>query len=123
MRRLRMFGAVFATAIAMVLPSLAHGHAMLESGEPAVGSTVQAAPKRVRLHFTQPLERAFSTIHVEDASGKAVDLGDTTVDPGDGTVLQVSVPDLRPGKYKVIWRAVSVDTHVTEGDYLLTVGR
>ena len=28
-----------------------------------------------------------------------------------------SLPDLKPGKYRVTWRAVSLDTHVTTGDF------
>jgi copper resistance protein C len=28
---------------------------------------------------------------------------------------------LAPGSYKVIWRVLSVDTHVTEGDYKFRV--
>jgi len=30
---------------------------------------------------------------------------------------------LKPGKYKVVWRAVSVDTHATNGDFKFEVLR
>jgi methionine-rich copper-binding protein CopC len=36
--------------------------------------------------------------------------------------LGVSLPPLAPGRYRVAWRAVSVDTHVTAGDYAFDVG-
>jgi methionine-rich copper-binding protein CopC len=36
-------------------------------------------------------------------------------------VIQVSVPKLAAGRYRVAWRAVSVDTHVTEGDFTFEV--
>jgi methionine-rich copper-binding protein CopC len=29
----------------------------------------------------------------------------------------VSLPALKAGKYKVVWRVVSVDTHVTSGTF------
>jgi methionine-rich copper-binding protein CopC len=35
----------------------------------------------------------------------------------------VSVPQLAPGRYQVKWRVLSVDTHVTEGDYSFDVAR
>jgi methionine-rich copper-binding protein CopC len=38
-------------------------------------------------------------------------------------VLTVSVPQLAPGRYRVKWRVLSVDTHVTEGDYSFDVAR
>jgi len=58
---------------------------------------------------------------VLDASGKQVDRGDKGLDPSDRTVLRVSVPHLAPGSYRVVWRVLSVDTHVTEGDYRFEV--
>ena len=45
---------------------------------------------------------------------------DATVD-ADGTLLQVSLPKLEPGRYRVTWRVLSVDTHVTEGDFTFEV--
>jgi copper resistance protein C len=46
-----------------------------------------------------------------------VDKGDPRVDSKDPTLLIVSLPPLRAGKYKVVWRVTSVDTHKTEGDF------
>ena len=53
----------------------------------------------------------------KSASGKRVDKSDAHVDAGDPTLLVVSVPPLAAGKYRVTWRVLSVDTHVTEGDF------
>ena len=100
-----------------------HAHAFLDHAAPAVGSTVRAPPAQVRLWFTQRLEPAFSTVRVIDQSGKRVDRGDAGVDPRDTAILQVSLPALAPGRYRVIWRVLSVDTHVTEGDFSFDVAR
>ena len=99
----------------------AHAHAFLDHAAPAVGSTVRAPPPQVRLWFSQPVEPAFSTVRVVDRSDKRVDRGDAKVDADDPSVLQVSVPTLAPGRYRVVWRVLSVDTHVTEGDFTFDV--
>ncbi len=101
------------------LPALAH--AMLERASPAVGSTIKAAPAEITLRFTEKLEPAFSTVAVTGRGGERVDTGDPHVDPGDPMVLRVSLKPLAAGPYKVAWRVVSVDTHVTHGDFKFTV--
>ena len=60
-------------------------------------------------------------MHVVDASGKTVDNGDSHVDSSDASVLTAGVPTLAPGTYRVQWRVVSVDTHVTEGDFTFEI--
>lgn len=100
---------------------LAGAHAFLDHAEPAVGSTVHGAPAQIKLWFTQRLEPAFSTIQVLDRSGSRVDKGDHQVDYADAELLRVSVPQLTPGTYRVTWRVLSVDTHVTEGDFTFDV--
>jgi methionine-rich copper-binding protein CopC len=101
--------------------SEALAHAMLAHAEPAVGSVVKAAPPEVRLAFSERVERDLSAIEVRDASGRRVDTGALRSE-GDGTVLIVPLPSgLVPGHYKVIWRILSVDTHVTRGDFSFTV--
>ena len=103
--------------IGVLVAASAFAHAFLDHAIPAVGSTVHAAPREVRLWFSEPLEAAFSRLQVLDASGKPVDSGDGRVDPGDRTVLTATLTALPPGTYRVVWRVVSIDTHVTEGDF------
>lgn len=110
------------SAFAGLAASLAHAHAFLDHASPAVGRTVPSAPPTVTIWFTQELEPAFSSIEVQDQSGGRVDAGDAQVDPKDATILRVSLKPLPPGKYKVFWRVVSVDTHPTEGTFTFTVG-
>ena len=106
---------------AYALAGAAWPHAFLDHATPAVGSTVQGAPARVALRFTQRLEPAFSRVQVVDAAGKRVDREDASVSGDDATMLTVSLAPLAPGRYAVKWRVLSVDTHVTEGDYTFTV--
>jgi copper resistance protein C len=99
------------------------GHAFLQRAEPGVGSTVQTSPSEVRIRFTENIEPAVSSIQVFDASGKEVDKRDLHLDRSDHTLLHVSLPRLGAGVYKVVWRIVSVDTHVTNGSFTFRVSR
>lgn len=99
------------------------GHAFLERAEPAVGSTMQPSPREVRIRFSENIEPAVSSIQVFDASGKQVDKKDVHLDRSDHALLDVSLPELGEGVYKVVWRVVSVDTHVTNGNFTFRVVR
>jgi methionine-rich copper-binding protein CopC len=99
----------------------AAAHAFLDHATPAVGSTVHAAPVEIKLWFTERIEPAFSRVGVMDQSGKRLDKGDSRVDDTNSKILRVSVPQLGPGTYRVTWRVLSVDTHVTEGDFTFDV--
>jgi methionine-rich copper-binding protein CopC len=114
-----VFCVVLAAACTTCTPAAAH--AFLDRAMPAVGSTVHVPPRTVRLSFSEALEPAFSRVNVEDSAGKVVDAGDGHVDAADRTILMVGVPSLPPGTYRVRWRVVSIDTHVTEGDYTFTI--
>ncbi len=98
-------------------------HAFLKDAEPRVGSTVQSSPSEVRIRFTENIEPVVSSIQVFEASGKEVDKRDLHLDRTDHAVLHVSLPQLGAGTYKVVWRVVSVDTHVTSGNFTFRIVR
>lgn len=100
----------------------AHAHAQLDHASPAVGSTVKAAPKDVTLWFTEALEPKFSSIEVRDARGAAMQNGTAHGVAGNTAGLAVAVKPLPPGTYTVKWKALSVDTHRTQGDFTFKVG-
>ena len=97
--------------------SAVHGHAFLDKADPPVGGTIAAPPTAVRLTFTEAIEPAFSGIGLSGADGRAVPAGRAAVDPANPTALVLPLPRLPPGRYKVHWHVVSVDSHRTEGDY------
>ena len=113
------------TRIIMPLALLAAGfpaasafaHSFLDHAVPAVGATVQAAPKQVQLFFTQELEPAFTGATIAGADGQAIATSAATIDPQNKAELVIDLPPLAPGRYKVSWHAVSVDTHRTEGSF------
>jgi len=99
----------------------AGAHAFLDRADPRVGSTIRTPPAQVRLWFTENLEPAFSGVQVLNEAGQRVDKGDSQVDPSNLALLRISVQSLPPGTYKVIWRVLSVDSHVTEGDFTFRI--
>jgi len=116
-------GILILLLIALTGVARVEAHAFLRDAEPGVGSTVQASPNDVRIRFTENIEPAFSSIQVFDASGKEVDKHDVHLDRSDRAMLHVSLPRLGAGIYKVVWRVVSVDTHVTNGNFTFRVTR
>ena len=96
-------------------------HAFLEHADPPVGGKVHAAPTAVRIWFTEAIKPASSRIEVFDTTGKQVDKKDTRSAGSNQSLLQVSLSRLEPGTFKVVWRVMSADTHVTNGDFKFEV--
>ena len=110
-----------AAGLLALFAQAAAAHAFLDHASPRVGTVVHSAPSEVKLWFTEKLEPAFSTLRVVDGDGKQVDRRDKQMDPEDSSAMRVSLPPLPPGTYRVYWRALSLDTHATEGDYSFVV--
>jgi copper resistance protein C len=105
----------------VVLAPRAEAHAFLDHSEPKVGGVTKTAPKEVRLWFTEKLEPSLSKAQVFGSDGKPVLGQKQGSDLRDATILVVTLPGLKPGKYKVVWKVVSVDTHLTSGDFTFQV--
>lgn len=117
----RLLSRFLIAALTAMSVSTAGAHAHLVRAAPAAGSAVHGSPPQVKLWFTERLEPAFSKVRVFDRNGKQVDKGDPEVDRADSKLLGVSLPKLAPGTYRVNWRVLSVDTHVSEGTYTFDV--
>jgi methionine-rich copper-binding protein CopC len=103
-----------------LLATPAWPHARLTSAVPTPGSTVTEAPAAVTITFSESVEPGFSKIAVQNAAGASVAAGPAT--PGSGpTQLSAPLKKLGQGTYKVIWHAVSVDTHKSQGNFTFTI--
>jgi copper resistance protein C len=100
---------------------VALGHSGLQRAEPPVESTLKRPPTEVKLYFSERLVPAYSTVRVEDGQGTRVDRDDSRVDRSNPRLMQVTLPPLARGTYTVIWRVLSVDSHITEGRFTLRV--
>ena len=106
-------------ALSAASPAFAHAH--LRSATPAVDGTVSTSPSDIAITYSEGVEPKFSTIEVQDATGKRVDKNDPHTATGDNKILSVGLPALPPGVYKVIWHATAVDTHKTDGTFSFTI--
>lgn len=93
-------------------------HAFLKRAQPAAGAVVASAPGRILLAFSEKLEPAFSGATVTDSAGRNVAAAKAIIDGGS---IIVPLRPLGRGSYRVLWHAVSVDTHRTEGAYSFIV--
>ena len=113
---------LFLAFVAWVLGvGLALAHSGLQRAEPPVESTLKRPPKELKLYFSERLEPAYSRARVEDGQGARVDRDDSRVDRSNPLLLRVTLPPLAPGTYTVIWRVLSVDSHITEGRFTFRV--
>jgi methionine-rich copper-binding protein CopC len=103
-------------------PSPARAHAALISSVPAARAILSAPPARVTLTFNERLEPAYARVSVQDDAGTQIDLKDAALEREGGKVLTVSLPPLRPGRYTVRYRVLSVDGHIVEASFAFTVG-
>jgi methionine-rich copper-binding protein CopC len=109
--------------IATATAALAHAH--LESESPVADSEV-SSPKELRLNFSEGVEEKFSKVSISlDGPGESTEIiaaQTIATDPADKKILIVTpAVALAPGKYKIEWHAVSVDTHKSEGVYRFKV--
>ena len=113
-----------ACAVALVVQSqVVEAHANLVRSEPAANTTLDAAPDRITIWFTEPMEAGFSEIQVLNSVGVRVDNGDSAVDANDLTVMSVGLPALPDGTYTVAWRNLStIDGHSLRGSFIFSVG-
>jgi copper resistance protein C len=120
--QLALTSELFALVLSTLLlgTAAANAHAHLSRAEPRVDSTVAPAPHEVTLSFSENLESVFSTIEVTDAEGARMDDGKAQV---SGRIMRIELKPLSQGAYKVFWRALSVDTHQTEGTFMFRVGK
>ena len=113
---------LFLALVAWVLcVGVAVAHSGLQRAEPPVESTLKRSPKELKLYFSERLEPAYSKVRVEDGRGGRVDRDDSRVDRSNPLLLRVTLPPLAPGTYTVIWRVLSVDSHITEGRFTFRV--
>ena len=100
----------------------AFAHAFLDHAVPPVGATVAASPPTLQLFFSEPIEPRFSGVELVTAAGRPIATGAAAIDLRNPAALVLPLPPLAPGRYRVNWHVVSVDTHRSEGSYEFSVG-
>ncbi len=101
---------------ALGVPERASAHAVLERSTPAQDQRLSAAPPLVETWYSEPLERALTSLQVPDTQGNPVHTGETQFSDDPLYASIALPPDLAPGVYTVAYQNVStVDGHGWSG--------
>lgn len=107
-------------AVALVfvaIPGLLLAHGALKRSDPAENATLVAAPRVIRLTFTEPAELAIGRIELTGPDGQSVAL--SSVRHGDSATVMVAdiLGTLQAGRYIVGWQVAGRDGHPVRGAY------
>ncbi len=105
------------TALNLVLAAAgpAFAHARLVASDPPSGAVV-AAPGRLVLHFSEPLQPMFSGVSLTMPGMGNMAVAVATAYSDDATTLTATPQaPLARGRYRLSWHAATADTHRTEG--------
>lgn len=119
---MRITVVLIALLLEFALAPAAWAHAFPNNSSPHVGAFIDVSPKIVKVWFDGEIEPVFSTLKVENATGKLVSKAKGHVDKTDHTLLEASLPKpLTAGKYSVHWSVIARDGHHTAGQFAFTV--
>ncbi|MFD1212272.1 copper resistance protein CopC [Arthrobacter sp. GCM10027362] len=124
LRRLAVFvrfaaAALLAAAAVLVPSGAAQAHDELVSSTPADGAALKAMPSELVLNFSNVPIALGSVVRIQDSAG--TDWADGSVQIVDRTATQRIKPGAPAGKYSVLWRVVSSDSHAIDGKLSFTV--
>jgi copper resistance protein C len=108
-----------ALAIMMLVPRLAHAHAVLLASTPAAHATVKGPSITVHLKFNSRIDGKRSRLYLVDASGKVQTLTLASQDQPD--TLDANDVKATAGIYTIRWQALAADGHITRGEIPFTV--
>lgn len=119
----RLAVAVLASAAMLAItPARAHAHAALVSTEPAADERLEAAPERVVLRFTEPVQVEDDGVVVYGRSAETIEASPPEHPDGEGSAVAVNLPVIEQGAYLVSWRVLSSDGHPVSGAFTFLVG-
>ncbi len=100
------------------LSALLPAHARLVSITPADGARLDTSPRQITLTFDEPMPLELAQV-ILTRDGGPVELGAPTA--RDAGVTVPITGQLRPGGYRIVWRATSDDGHPISGESTFTV--
>ena len=101
----------------------AWAHAALTKSNPGNREVLAQSPDAIHLRFNEKVEAKFSKLSLEDAQGKAIELGAPAAAAADDPyALQAPLAAaLAAGRYTVRYRVLSQDGHVIEKSFVFTI--
>ncbi|MFA5860084.1 MAG: CopD family protein [Candidatus Thermoplasmatota archaeon] len=107
--------------VLFLLPA-ASAHASLQSASPQPNGHADAGVSVIEVRFTEDVEPQYTTLGIVDLKQKDWANGPAQFDDAHHNVVRLRVDPLLDGVYTVNWRALSVDSHTTQGSFLFSVG-
>jgi methionine-rich copper-binding protein CopC len=89
--------------------------------DPRQSASLTEPPSQVRIWFDSPIEKTPLEVRVETEDQRRVDKKDAHVAPENDTLVEVGLPHLPPGRYRVFWKVVARDGHKKEGSFSFLV--
>jgi len=116
----RLVGILAAVALSVGLCSAsASAHSFLIRSQPEAGSRVPEAPRTLTLDFSEPFVAGSQRVHILRSDGHAVALPPSR---RAGSVVDQRLPANLRGVFIVSWRVVSIDGHVSLGQFAFAAG-
>jgi len=113
-----LFAASLLFLLSLVLPGIAHAHAVLQKSDPAANGVVHAGVVPVLLTYNSRVDAAHSSLSLlKDGKSQSLVI-DAKAAPN---VLQSQTPALTPGHYVLHWQAVASDGHMSRGEIAFEV--
>jgi putative copper export protein/methionine-rich copper-binding protein CopC len=109
---------LLAVCLVAAVPAIAFAHVSLVATAPARDAVVDEMPAELRLRFSGPIERRYTSITLLAPDGSGVPVGAVEFVAGSDREFTVAMPPVSaPGTYTVQWRTAGADGHVLEGSY------
>jgi len=117
----RRFIFAFAFAILVALASTpVIAHFSVTRSAPAANQTIDTAPVRLQVWFSQQPAAGVSQLKLHTAAGAEVKIGKTTIEAKEKALQADLIAPLERGAYTITWRAAGDDGHVMTGEIKFT---
>ena len=121
MRRRQLYAAITFAVALLLTPGVAAGHGALRRSEPAAGARLGAAPRVLRLTFTERPEIQFTRVELLGPDSAAIALGPLALESARTVRAEVRGALVRAGKYTVVWQMAGADGHPVRGRFSFTI--
>jgi methionine-rich copper-binding protein CopC len=112
---------ILAAVLSLAAAGAADAHARLIQSTPKAGTT-GAAPKQLKLTYSESIDLSGSSVKVAGPGGAAVAAGPLALDARNKRIVLVPLAAAPgAGVYKVNWSMKTEDGHTTSGDFGFTV--
>jgi copper transport protein len=106
-------------------PSLVYAHPIVTDSNPKQFQSLETAPDKVIVYFSEPIVLQYSQISVIDSEGNRVDDGNAENYNGDSSTISVPLKsDLGEGTFTINTKVLSaVDGHVVDESLVFSIGK